>query len=98
MANLLVSVIFRVLNFVSAIFFIPLKPILSLVPSLSTFFVYMTTFIGYGLNYVEFFIKLLMIPKYLVVTVFSFGLGIFAFNITIRVVGLGMAIYHYFKP
>lgn len=98
MANLIIKVIFGILNFLCSIFFLPLKPIMALIPGLTSFFTAITTFIGYGLNYIDFFLKLLMIPKSLVVTVFGFGLGIFAFNLTIRVVGMGMAIYHYFKP
>lgn len=98
MANLFIKLIFGILNFLCSIFFLPLKPIMALVPSLSNFFNAITTFMGYGLNYIDFFLKLLMIPKYLVVLVFGFGFGIFAFNLTIRVVGMGMAIYHYFKP
>lgn len=98
MANLLIKVIFGVLNFLSNVFFLPIKPILALIPGLNTYFVYITTFINYGINYIDFFLKLLMIPKFLIITAFSFGLGIFAFNITLRVVGMGLAIYHYFKP
>lgn len=98
MGNLLIKVIFSILNFLSGIFFLPLKPILLLIPSLSTFFTSFVNFMNYGLNYIDFFLKLLMIPKALVITTFAFGLGIFAFNMTIRVVGMGMAIYHYFKP
>lgn len=98
MANLLIKVIFGILNFLSNIFFLPLKPIMALIPGLNSFFTAITTFMGYGIQYIDFFLKLLMIPKSLVVTTFSFGLGIFIFNITIRVVGMGMAIYHYFKP
>lgn len=98
MANLLIKVIFKVLNFLSSIFFLPIKPIMTLIPGLASFFTAITTYMGYGLNYIDFFLKLLMIPKSVVVTAFSFSLGIFAFNITLRVVGMGMAIYHYFKP
>lgn len=98
MGNLLIKVIFSILNFLSGIFFLPLKPILLLVPSLSTFFTSIVNFMNYGLNYLEFFLKLLMIPKGVIVAVFTFGLAVFTFNMTIRVVGLGMSIYHYFKP
>lgn len=88
-----------ILNFVASVFLNPIfSAVTSIIPGISTFVTSVMTFIGYGLQYTSFFIKLLMIPPGLVVTFVGLFVGIFAFNITIRVVGLGMAIYHYFKP
>ncbi len=88
-----------ILNFIANFFLTPIfKGISAIIPQLGTLFSGITTFVGYGLQYTEFFIKLLMIPTWLTDIVLTFWIGIFAFNLTIRVVGLGMAIYHWFKP
>lgn len=88
-----------ILNFISKIFLGPIfSGISAIIPSFSQFFSSILEFVGYGLQYVSFFAKLLMIPQSLLVTFVGLFVGIFAFNITIRIVGLGMAIYHYFKP
>lgn len=90
---------FGILNFLASFFLTPIfTGITAIVPGLTSFFTSILTFIGYGLQYTSFFVKLLMIPSGLLITFVGLFVGIFAFNITIRVVGLGMAIYHYFKP
>lgn len=88
-----------ILNFVANFFLNPIYSAVSVIfPAFASFFNSITTFIGYGLQYTGFFVKLLMIPTAPLVTFVSLFVGIFAFNITIRAVGLGMAVYHYFKP
>lgn len=88
-----------ILNFIAKIFLNPIYSAIStIIPGISDFFTSIMTFIGYGLEYTSFFVKLLMIPQGILVTTVGFFVGIFAFNLTIRVVGLGMSIYHYFKP
>lgn len=99
MADLLIKVVFSILNFISRIFLSPIISVVSsVIPVLTNFFTGFLTFINYGLQYTSFFIKLLMVPKAPLVVLITFFVGIFAFNLTIRAVGLGMAIYHYFKP
>lgn len=99
MGQMIVNVIFTVLNFIANIFLGPVVSLASsLFPALGEFFTSILTFIGYGLEYVSFFVKLLMIPTAPLAALIGFFVGIFAFNLTIRVFGLGMAIYKYFKP
>lgn len=90
---------FGILNFIAQLFLNPIfSTVSTIIPEISSFFSSILAFVGYGLQFTSFFVKLLMIPQGLLVTVVGLFVGIFAFNITIRVVGLGMAVYHYFKP
>ena len=99
MANLLINVVFGILNFISSIFLSPLFALFSNVfPVLTDFFSAILSFIGYGLQYTAFFVNLLMIPKTLFIAFISFFIFIYGINISLRVIGLGSAIYHYFKP
>lgn len=99
MGELLVSVVFRILNFIGGVFLNPIYLLVAnIIPSLTTFFSYFVTFINYGLIYTSFFIKLLMIPTAPLVILMSLCVGIFAFNLTIRVFGLGLGIYKHLKP
>lgn len=99
MTQLLINLVFGILNFIANVFLSPIfSGISTLIPELGTLFSGITTFLGYGIQYTEFFIKLLMIPTWLTDIVLAFWSAIFIFNTTIRVVGLGMAIYHWFKP
>lgn len=88
-----------VLNFISRIFLGPIfTGISAIVPSFTQFFASVLQFFSYGIQYLTFFTKLLMIPQSLMVIFFGLAVGIFTFNITIRVVGLGVGIYRHFKP
>lgn len=99
MGQMLIDVLFTVLNFIANIFLSPIAAAINTVfPALTAFFTSVTTFIGYGLTYISFFVKLLMIPTAPLVALVGFFVGIFAFNLTLRVVGLGMAVYKWFKP
>lgn len=99
MANLLVSVVFGILNFISRVFLGPLFALFnSAFPVLTSFFSSILLFIGYGLQYTAFFVNLLMIPKTLFIATISFFIFIFGINISLRVIGLASAIFHYFKP
>lgn len=98
MADLFVNAIFTVLNFISKLFLTPVLAIVKLFPSLATYFAYIIQFFEMVFEYIGFALKLFMIPQGLVITLLGLMSGIFAFNITIRVVGLGMAVYRYFKP
>lgn len=99
MGQMLVNVVFKILNFVAGIF---LTPIFSLVgtlfPAVSAFFVKIMTFVNMTFTYVGFVVKLAMIPSACFVPLIALGGTILIFNTTIRIYGLGMAIYHYFKP
>lgn len=99
MANLFVKVIFGVLNFISKFFLDPvINAISSIIPSFSTYVSYFLNFLGNGLNYVAFFIKLFMIPSSLIMAVITLSMSIFSVVLVLRVIGLGTSIYHYFKP
>lgn len=98
MADLFVNAIFTVLNFISRLFLTPVLAIVNLFPSLAIYFAYIIQFFEMVFEYIGFALKLFMIPQGLVITLLGLMSGIFAFNITIRVVGLGMAVYRYFKP
>lgn len=99
MGELLVSVIFKILNFISNLFLGPVfTAIGSAIPELTTFFSSFLTFIGYGIHYTSFFVKLLMIPTVPLITLISFFVFIFGINLSLRAIGLVTAVYHYFKP
>lgn len=99
MGNLIVKVFFSILNFISNVFLNPLFRLFTGVfPVLTSFFAGVLTFIGYGLQYTAFFVNLLMIPKILFIAVISFFIFIYGINISLRVIGMGSAIFHYFKP
>lgn len=99
MGQMLVDVIFKVLNFVAGIFLTPLYSALtSIIPSLSVFFTKVLQFISLTTQYVTFAMKVFMIPPICYIPLFTLAVGIFAFNLSIKVIGLGMSIYHYFKP
>lgn len=99
MGELLVSVVFRILNFIGGIFLKPIYALVStIIPALTNFFSYFITFINYGLVYTSFFVKLLMIPTAPLIILVGLCVGIFAFNLTIRVFGLGLGIYKHLKP
>lgn len=99
MGQVIVDVIFKILNTLAGVFLNPIFSLISvIVPSLAQFFTSILTFVNYGLEYISFFIKLLMIPTAPLITFVSLFIGVFVFNMTIRTVGLGMAIYKYFKP
>ena len=88
-----------ILNFLAKFFLSPIFTGISvLVPGLTSFFSAILTFIGYGLQYVSFFTKLLMIPKSILIVFVGLSVGIFSFNLTIRTVGLAVGIYRHFKP
>lgn len=99
MGQLLVDVVFKILNFIAGVFLNPIYTLLSgIFPALTDFFSYFITFMNYGIQYTSFFIKLLMIPTAPLVIFIGFFVGIFAFNLTIRVFGLGLGIYKALKP
>lgn len=99
MGQMLVNVIFKILNFVAGIFLTPLySAISSVIPSLSVFFTKVLQFISLSTQYVTFAMKVFMIPPACYIPLFTLAVGIFAFNLSTKVIGLGMSIYHYFKP
>lgn len=99
MVNLLVTGVFAVLNFIASKFLGPLfSGISSIFPALGQFFTNFLVFINYGLQYTGFFVKLLMIPTLPLTILISFFVTIFVFNLSLRVIGMALAVYHYFKP
>lgn len=99
MLNSLISGIFKVIGYLASVVLSPIFTTIStVIPVLTSFFESIVTFLGYGLQYTSFFVKLLMIPKAPLVVLISFFATIFVFNISIRVVGLALAVYNYFKP
>lgn len=99
MADMLFNLIFKVLNFVASLFISPINALVTaLVPSFPNYMLQIRLFFNTAFQFIGFVVNLLMIPKGLIVGVMAFGLTIFTFNLSLRVIGLGMAIYHYFKP
>ena len=99
MIDLLIKALFAVLNFIASIV---LKPILilvtSVIPDITNLLSGISTFIGFGFTYLSWFIKLLMIPKSLMVILISLTVGIFGIDLAFRAISLIGAIYQYFKP
>lgn len=99
MANLIVSVVFGILNFLASIFITPLVTFFTnVIPDISNLFTGILALINYGLTYTGFVINLLMIPKSLIVLLIGLTIGIFGVDIAVRLISLAMAIYHFFKP
>lgn len=99
MIDLLIKAIFYVLNFLASII---LKPILilvvSIIPDITNLLTGISSFISFGFTYLSWFIKLLMIPKSLMVILITLTLGIFGIDLAFRAISLIGAIYQYFKP
>lgn len=99
MFGALIAVVFSVLNYVAKFFLSPIVTGFSnLIPSLTSFFSYILTYLGYGFQFISFIVKLLMIPTVPLTILITFWIGIFAFNLTLHIVGLGLAIFRWFKP
>lgn len=99
MLNVLIVGLFSVLNFLAGKFLAPIFTGISTVfPALGQFFTNFLVFLNYGLQYTGFFIKLLMIPTLPLTILVSFFVTIFVFNLSLRVIGMALAVYHYFKP
>lgn len=99
MFGVLIAVVFSVLNYVAKFFLTPIVTgFTSLIPSLTNFFSYILTYLGYGFQFISFIVKLLMIPTPALTILIGLWIGIFAFNLTLHIVGLGLAIYRWFKP
>lgn len=98
MAQLIVNVFFNVLNFIANLFLGPVFSLASsLIPSLGEFFTKVTSFFELVFTYISFLVKLLMIPPGLLTAVAALSITIFTFNLSIRVYGLVLGIYRYFK-
>lgn len=98
MGQMIVNVLFTILNFIANIFLAPIFNLATvLIPSLSIFFTKVTSFITLVLTYFSFITKLLMIPPFLLNSVAALSITIFTFNLSIRVYGLALGIYRYFK-
>ena len=99
MAQMLINIVFWILNFVAGIVLNPILSIVStLIPSFGSFVSSILGFVNYGLTYVAFFIKLLMIPPVPIILAVTLGVTILTFNMSVRAAGLVMAVYNYFKP
>lgn len=99
MGQMLISVVFKVLNALATLLLSPIFAVASLIiPDFSTYVGSMNTWLGYALTYFNFIIDLFMIPRGPLIAVATLGLGILTFNVTLRVVGLSIAIYKWFKP
>lgn len=99
MGQMLISVVFKVLNALASIILAPVFAVASLIiPDFSVYLSSMNLYLGYILHYFNFIIDFLLIPRAPLIAVATLGLGILTFNITMRVVGLSMAIYKWFKP
>lgn len=99
MGQVLVDVLFFILNTISNFILSPIiSAVVSVIPALGSFFQAFFTVASYFANFLGFLLDLFMIPRWIFTSVILMGFGILAFNTTVRVVGLAMAVYKWFKP
>lgn len=79
-----------------------MSPIIALVntmiPAVGDFISAIFQFIGWGLDYIPFFLKLLCIPQWCIVAVLSLASVVLVFNATVYIYYFSLAVYNYFKP
>lgn len=99
MGQMLISVVFKVLNALASIILAPIFAVASIIiPDFSTYVSSFNTWLSYGLMYINFFIDLFMIPRAPLIAVCTLALAILTFNVTLRVVGLIISVYKNLKP
>lgn len=99
MGQMFINLIFNLLNALATLLLSPIFAIASLIiPDFTTYVGSINIWLGYGLTYFNFFVDLFMIPRAPLIAVCTLALGIISFNVTLRVVGLSVAVYKYFKP
>lgn len=101
MGNVIINVVFKIIGVIANIVTLPLQGLSVVFPATSVItdiFSSIAFVLTKALQGLLFWLDVLLVPKWIFVAFISFGLGIFAFNLTIRVVGLILATYHYFKP
>lgn len=101
MVNAIINAVFSIINVLANIVTLPLQAISSIFPSatiITDIFSSISFVLTKALQGLLFWLDIMLVPKWIFVAFISFGLGIFAFNFTLRAVGLTLAVYHYFKP
>ncbi len=99
MLSILVNFIFTIISKIGDIILLPLVSLLSsLIPSFSSFYDGILTFIDYAFTYLLFFIKLLCIPKVCMLAIFTVASATLTITIGVRAYTLVMKIYEKFKP
>lgn len=99
MLKILINFIFTIISKIGDIILFPIVSLLStLIPSFSSFYNGILSFIDYAFTYLLFFIKLLCIPQFCMVAVFTVATATLSITIGVRVYTLIMRIYEKFKP
>ena len=93
--NFIVFLLSSIVNIVLSPFLLVFN---ALIPDFEQYFSSIITFLSYGLNYFNFFIRLFMIPYPLIVAVLSFSLSIVVFTFGVRTVYFFINAYKTFKP
>lgn len=99
MFQMLINLIFTL---VAKLAGLVLSPIIALVnemiPAVGDFLSSIFEFIGWGLDFVPFFFKLLNIPQWCIIAVVSLASTVLVFNLTVYIYYFALAVYNYFKP
>lgn len=99
MLNILINFIFTIISKIGDIILLPIITLLStLIPSFSSFYNGILSFIDYAFSYLFFFIKLLCIPKICMTAVLTVATATLSITIGVRAYSLIMNIYRNFKP
>ena len=100
MLQMLINVVFTILNTIANIFLAPLLLIFNFlnITWLSDVLNAISSVFNIFFNYFIFFVDLLCIPRNLLEIVFGVILGIFAFNTSVRTISFITACYRAFKP
>ena len=99
MFNMLVNLIFTIVAKIADLILSPLiLAISSFIPGFGNFLTSILNFLGYGLTYFVFILKLFMIPKECVQIVITIAFASLSIVAGIRTYSLIVKIYNYFKP
>lgn len=97
--EMLVNLIFTIVSKIGDLILSPIVAGLSvLIPNFSLFMIYIIQWINYGMTYLLFFIKLLMIPYNCISIVVTVALASLSIMVIVRTYSLLVRIYNYFKP
>ena len=99
MITALFKLIFKIIGFLANIVLSPLFSLVStLIPSTSEYIDNIDYFISYGIQYIGFAGKFLMVPSSLIKVFFTFAGSLLIGFLAVGVIRLSMKIYEIFKP
>lgn len=99
MLSILLNFVFTIISKIADIILLPIIIFLSaLIPSFSTFYNSILSFIDYSFTYLLFFIKLLCIPQPCMLAVLTVATATLTITIGLRTYKLIMTVYQKFKP